>query len=35
MDRIVFFIDGFNLYHALIANNHKYAAYKWLNLEKL
>ncbi len=35
MERVVFFIDGFNLYHALVGNNHKYAAYRWLNLEKL
>lgn len=35
MERVIFFIDGFNLYHAIVGNNHKYAAYRWLNLEKL
>ena len=34
MNRITFFIDGFNLYHAL-QNNQHYHKYKWLNLEKL
>jgi uncharacterized LabA/DUF88 family protein len=34
MNRITFFIDGFNLYHAL-ANNPHYHKYKWLNLAKL
>ena len=34
MSRIVFFIDGFNLYHALISNP-KYRKYKWLNYSKL
>jgi uncharacterized LabA/DUF88 family protein len=34
MNRITFFIDGFNLYHAL-ANNPQYHKYKWLNLAKL
>jgi len=34
MNRITFFVDGFNLYHAL-ANNPHYHQYKWLNLAKL
>ena len=34
MKRITFFIDGFNLYHALDNNPH-YHQYKWLNLAKL
>lgn len=34
MNRITFFIDGFNLYHSL-ANNQQYRKYKWLNLYKL
>jgi len=32
--RIVFFIDGFNLYHSLDASK-KYHCYKWLDLKKL
>lgn len=34
MAKIVAFIDGFNLYHA-IASHQKYRRYKWLNLKKL
>lgn len=34
MAKIVVFIDGFNLYHA-IASHQKYRRYKWLNLKKL
>lgn len=34
MNRIIFFIDGFNLYHALDGNI-SYHKYKWLNLAKL
>jgi len=34
MNRIAFFIDGFNLFHAL-DNNHLYHKYKWLDLNKL
>ena len=34
MAKIVVFIDGFNLYHA-IASHQKYRRYKWLNLGKL
>lgn len=34
MNRIVFLIDGFNLYHAL-DDNISYHKYKWLNLAKL
>ena len=34
MNRIVFFIDGFNLYHSLDCNV-AYYKYKWLNLDKL
>ena len=34
MNRITFFIDGFNLFHAL-DNNHLYHKYKWLDLTKL
>lgn len=32
--RVIFFIDGFNLYHAIKANQN-YHKYKWLNLTKL
>lgn len=40
MARIVFFVDGFNLYHALDylqtgPDHFKYRPYKWLNLYKL
>jgi len=31
---VIFFIDGFNLYHAINASR-KYHKYKWLNLSKL
>ncbi len=31
--RAVFFIDGFNVYHAI--SNPKYSIYKWLNYNKL
>lgn len=34
MNRITFFVDGFNLFHAL-DNNPFYHKYKWLNLTKL
>ena len=34
MDRIVFFVDGFNLYHSLDSNP-AYYKYKWLDLDKL
>lgn len=34
MNRVIFFIDGFNLYHAL-DNCKKYHPYKWLNLSRL
>ena len=34
MKRIVFFIDGFNLYHAL-KERRAYHKYKWLDLSKL
>lgn len=34
MNRIVFFIDGFNLYHAL-AEKPEYYKYKWIDLFKL
>jgi len=33
MDKIVFFFDGFNLYHAL--SDHGLDRFKWLNLRKL
>lgn len=33
-DRVIFFIDGFNLYHA-INFNQNFHKYKWLNLSKL
>jgi hypothetical protein len=33
MNRVSFFIDGFNLYHSLDSNP-AYHCYKWLNLEK-
>jgi hypothetical protein len=32
MKKAIFFIDGFNLYHALA--NSKYQKYKWLNFSK-
>ncbi|MGH9730809.1 MAG: NYN domain-containing protein [Candidatus Acidiferrales bacterium] len=40
MARIAFFIDGFNLYHALdychaIAEHRRYQKYKWMSLRKL
>ena len=40
MAKYVFFVDGFNLYHALdylrVATDHyRYRKYKWLNLHKL
>lgn len=34
MNRVSFFIDGFNLYHA-IADKKQWRAFKWLNLSKL
>jgi uncharacterized LabA/DUF88 family protein len=34
MARIAFFVDGFNLYHALQANS-AYHKYKWLDLSRL
>ena len=34
MNRIAFFIDGFNLFHSL-DNNPAYHKYKWLNLSSL
>jgi uncharacterized LabA/DUF88 family protein len=34
MNRIAFFVDGFNLYHS-IDSNPSYCKYKWLNLDKL
>jgi uncharacterized LabA/DUF88 family protein len=34
MRRIVFFVDGFNIYHAL-NENPAYFKYKWLNIDKL
>ncbi|HKF51504.1 MAG TPA: NYN domain-containing protein [Candidatus Acidoferrales bacterium] len=34
MSKVVVFIDGFNLYHAIKAHP-KYRPYKWLNLKKL
>lgn len=34
MNRVAFFIDGFNLYHAM-DNNPAHRKYKWLNLRKL
>ena len=33
MKKVIFFIDGFNLYHAIA--NQKYQQYKWLNLNQL
>jgi uncharacterized LabA/DUF88 family protein len=32
MKKVIFFIDGFNFYHAIA--NPKYQKYKWLNLKK-
>lgn len=34
MNRVAFFVDGFNLYHSLDSGP-SYYKYKWLNLEKL
>lgn len=34
MSRVVFFVDGFNVYHAIDANP-AYRKYKWLDLDKL
>ena len=34
MERVIFFVDGFNLYHAL-HRKQQYHKYKWLNLSKL
>ena len=34
MQRVIFFVDGFNLYHA-IASVKSFRKYKWLNLHKL
>jgi uncharacterized LabA/DUF88 family protein len=34
MNRVVFFIDGFNLYHAL-EDNPRFAKYKWLDMSRL
>jgi uncharacterized LabA/DUF88 family protein len=34
LERVVFFIDGFNLYHSL-DEKQSYHKYKWLNLRKL
>lgn len=34
MDRVIFFIDGFNLYHA-ISGSRQFRKYKWLNLKSL
>lgn len=34
MNRVIFFVDGFNLYHALDYYK-QYHKYKWLNLSKL
>ncbi|MCL2220354.1 MAG: NYN domain-containing protein [Chitinispirillia bacterium] len=35
MARVSFFIDGFNLYHALNDNNENLQCFNWLNLRKL
>ncbi len=35
MNRTVFFIDGFNLYHSLLDPHSGRSQYKWLNLRKL
>lgn len=40
MNKVIFFIDGFNLYHALDylqtdKDHNRYRKYKWLNLEKI
>ncbi len=34
MNRVIFFVDGFNLYHALV-HNRRYHKYKWLDLTRL
>jgi len=34
MNRVVFFVDGFNLYHSII-DNPAYHKYKWLDISKL
>ena len=33
MDKVIFFVDGFNLYHAL--DNKRFYRYKWLDLSSL
>lgn len=40
MAKVIAFVDGFNLYHALdyfqaASDHHRYRKYKWLNLKKL
>jgi hypothetical protein len=34
MNRVIAFVDGFNLYHSL-ADNPDYHKYKWLDIRKL
>ena len=37
MDRVIFFVDGFNLYHSLIScskEDPNHQNYKWLDLKK-
>lgn len=34
MEKVIFFIDGFNLYHS-IANERRFNKYKWIDLSKL
>ena len=34
MEKVIFFIDGFNLYHALLENK-RYNRYKWIDLYSL
>ena len=34
MEKVIFFIDGFDLYHALLENK-RYNRYKWLDLSSL
>jgi len=34
MEKVIFFIDGFNLYHS-IANKKRFNKYKWIDLSEL
>jgi hypothetical protein len=34
IEKVIFFIDGFNLYHS-IANEKRFNKYKWIDLSEL